>query len=87
MQWMAVLGLGLLPVGAAFYTWDFGVKHGDIMVLGAASYASPLLSTLILVAAGFAPLHWSVIAACLLITAGAVIAAKDMLFRKAPGTT
>ncbi len=82
MQWLAVLGLGLLPVGAAFYTWDFGVKHGDIMVLGAASYAAPLLSTLILVAAGFAPLHWSVIAACLLITAGAVIAAKDMLFAK-----
>jgi drug/metabolite transporter (DMT)-like permease len=87
MQWLAVLGLGLLPVGAAFYTWDFGVKHGDIMVLGAASYAAPLLSTLILVAAGFAPLHWSVIAACLLITAGAVIAAKDMLFAKTPKPT
>jgi drug/metabolite transporter (DMT)-like permease len=87
LQWAAVLGLGLLPVGAAFYSWDYGVKHGDIMVLGAASYASPLLSTLILVAAGFAPLHWSVVAACLLITAGAVIAAKDMLFRKAPEIT
>jgi drug/metabolite transporter (DMT)-like permease len=84
MQWGAVLGLGLLPVGAAFYTWDYGVKHGDIMVLGAASYASPLLSTLVLVAAGFAPFTWPVLAACLLITAGAVIAAKDMLFRHAP---
>lgn len=84
MQWGAVLGLGLLPVGAAFYTWDYGVKHGDIMVLGAASYASPLLSTLVLVAAGFAPFTWPELAACLLITAGAVIAAKDMLFRRAP---
>ena len=73
-------GLGLLPVGAAFYTWDYGVKHGDIMVLGASSYASPVLSTLILVATGFADLHWSVIVACLLITVGAVVAAKDMLF-------
>lgn len=79
-QWMAVLGLGLLPVGAAFYTWDYGVKHGDIMVLGASSYASPVLSTLILIATGFADLHWSVIVACLLITVGAVVAAKDMLF-------
>lgn len=85
-QWAAVLGLGLLPVGAAFYTWDYGVKHGDIMVLGAASYASPLLSTLVLVAAGFAPFTWPVLAACLLITAGAVIAAKDMLFRRSPAT-
>lgn len=82
MQWLAVLGLGLLPVGAAFYTWDFGVKHGDIMVLGAASYASPLLSTLVLVMAGFAPLTWPVVAACLLITAGAVTSARDMLFKR-----
>lgn len=87
LQWAAVLGLGLLPVGAAFYSWDYGVKHGDIMVLGASSYASPLLSTLVLVAAGFAPFTWPVVAACLLITAGAVIAARDMLFKRAPAAT
>lgn len=86
-QWMAVLGLGLLPVGAAFYTWDYGVKHGDIMVLGAASYASPVLSTLVLVATGFAAFTWPVLAACLLITLGAVIAAKDMLVKRAPAAT
>jgi drug/metabolite transporter (DMT)-like permease len=86
-QWVAVGGLGLLPVGAAFYTWDYGVKHGDIMVLGAASYASPLLSTLVLVAAGYAAFTWPVISACLLITLGAVIAAKDMLFKRAPNAT
>jgi drug/metabolite transporter (DMT)-like permease len=87
IEWLAVAGLGLLPLGAAFYTWDYGVKNGDIMVLGASSYASPLLSTLVLVVAGFAPLHWSIVVACLLITAGAVIAAKDMIFRKpAPAT-
>jgi drug/metabolite transporter (DMT)-like permease len=81
-QWLAILGLGLLPVGAAFYTWDFGVKRGDIMALGASSYASPLLSTLALIAGGFATYHWSVILACLLITLGAILAAKDMLFRR-----
>ena len=86
-QWLSVAGLGLLPVGAAFYAWDFGVKRGDIMVLGASSYAAPVLSTLILVGAGFAPMHWSVAVACILITAGAVIAAKDMIFGKAPPTT
>lgn len=81
-QWLAVLGLGLLPVGAAFYTWDLGVKRGDIMALGASSYVSPLLSTLVLIMSGFALFHWSVIVACLLITIGAVIAAKDMIFRR-----
>ncbi|MGE0006361.1 MAG: DMT family transporter [Parvibaculaceae bacterium] len=81
-QWLAVLGLGVLPVGAAFYSWDVGVKRGDIMALGASSYASPLLSTLVLIACGFAPFHWSVIVACIFITTGAVIAAKDMIFRR-----
>jgi drug/metabolite transporter (DMT)-like permease len=80
-QWLAIAGLGLMPVGAAFYTWDYGVKHGDIIVLGAASYASPLLSTMVLVAAGLAPLNWSVGLACLFITGGAILAAKDMIFR------
>jgi drug/metabolite transporter (DMT)-like permease len=80
VEWMAVAGLGLLPLGAAFYTWDYGLKHGDIMVLGASSYAAPLLSTLVLIVFGAAQFHWSIAAACLFITGGAVIAAKDMLF-------
>ncbi|MCY3827475.1 MAG: EamA family transporter [Candidatus Dadabacteria bacterium] len=79
-QWLAVAGLGLLPVGAAFYAWDFGVKHGDIKVLGTASYAAPLLSTLILVASGAGQADWRVACACVLITGGAVLAAKDLLF-------
>ncbi|MEP9399251.1 EamA family transporter [Mesorhizobium sp. KR2-14] len=79
-QWLAVIGLGLMPVGAAFYAWDHGVKRGNIQVLGAASYAAPLLSTLVLIVAGFAAPTPSIIAACILITGGAVLAAKSMLF-------
>lgn len=78
-EWLAVAALGLLPVGAAFYVWDYGVKHGDIQVLGASSYAAPLLSTGILIAAGFAEPSWLILAACLLITGGAALAAKDMI--------
>ena len=33
--WLAVLALGLGPVGIAFFVWDYGVKRGDIQVLGA----------------------------------------------------
>jgi drug/metabolite transporter (DMT)-like permease len=81
-QWLAVLALGLMPVGAAFYAWDIGVKHGNIQVLGAASYASPLMSTLVLIATGFAEPSATILAACLLITAGAVLAAKSLLFKR-----
>jgi drug/metabolite transporter (DMT)-like permease len=78
-QWIAVVGLGLFPVGAAFYAWDHGVKNGDIQILGAASYAAPLLSTLILTLFGFAEPSWSIAAACLLVTGGAVLAAHKMI--------
>lgn len=79
-QWLAVVALGLMPVGAAFYAWDHGVKRGNIQVLGAASYAAPLLSTLVLIATGFAESSLTILAACLLITAGAALAAKNLLF-------
>lgn len=81
-EWIAVIGLGLLPVGAAFYAWDYGVKNGDIQVLGAASYAAPLLSTLVLIGFGFGEPSLRVLIACILITGGAVLAAKDMLSRR-----
>ena len=85
-QWLAVLGLGLLPVGAAFYVWDYGVKHGNIQILGAASYAAPLLSTLVLIVAGTAEPDIRIVAACLLITFGAALAAKNMLLRRGNGS-
>ncbi|RDJ09499.1 DMT family transporter [Rhizobium grahamii] len=82
-QWVAVLGLGLFPVGAAFYAWDYGVKNGDIQILGAASYAAPLLSTLNLTLFGFAEPSWRIALACVLVTGGAVLAANEMFRRKA----
>ena len=45
MQWLAIVALGIGPVGIAFFVWDIGMKRGDIRVLGAASYATPVLST------------------------------------------
>jgi drug/metabolite transporter (DMT)-like permease len=80
-QWLAVIGLGLAPVGAAFYAWDFGVKRGDIRVLGASSYAAPILSTLILVLAGYAVPSVTLAVAALLIAGGGLLAARDLLTR------
>lgn len=78
-EWLAIACLGLGPVGLAFFTWDYGVKHGDIKLLGALSYMAPLLSTLLLVISGLAGATWVVGAACLLIVGGAVLAAGDMM--------
>jgi drug/metabolite transporter (DMT)-like permease len=78
VQWLMVVALGIGPVGAAFYAWDIGIKHGDIRVLGAASYAAPLLSTGYLVLAGYATASLALAGAALLISAGGLLAAKDM---------
>lgn len=76
LGWGAVLALGIGPVGAAFFTWDIGMKKGDIQLLGVASYAAPLLSTLALVAAGVAQPTWTIALAAVLIAGGAALAAR-----------
>ena len=72
----AIVALGLGPVGLAFYLWDFGVKRGDIRLLGVAAYAAPVLSTILLVAAGFAPATATLGLACAAIVGGAFVASR-----------
>jgi len=76
--WLAVLALGLGPAGSAFYFWDHAVKRGDIRALGALSYATPILSTAILVAFGLAEPTGTLIAAALLVTVGAALASREL---------
>jgi drug/metabolite transporter (DMT)-like permease len=76
LGWLSVAGLGVGPVGVAFFVWDVGVKKGDIQLLGVASYAAPVLSTLALVVAGIAAPTWTLLLAAVLITGGAALAAQ-----------
>ncbi|ABC28838.1 Permease of the drug/metabolite transporter (DMT) superfamily [Hahella chejuensis KCTC 2396] len=73
-QWLGVIGLGLGPVGIAFFTWDYGVKRGDIQLLGVLSYAAPLISTLLLIGFGEAEFTLTVLLGCGLIVGGALLA-------------
>ncbi len=79
IQWLAVGLLGLGPVGLAFYVWDYGCKQGDLRVLGAAAYFAPLLSSAMLMAFGLAEVSPMIWIAASAITAGALLAAKDLL--------
>jgi drug/metabolite transporter (DMT)-like permease len=82
VAWIAIAALGIGPVGAAFFAWDIGMKRGDIRVLGAASYATPLLSTGFLILAGYAQVSAHIAAAAALIAGGGMIAAKDMIRKR-----
>lgn len=79
LGWASIAGLGIGPVGLAFFVWDIGVKQGDIQLLGTSSYAAPLLSTLVLVVFGVAAASATLVWAALLVTGGAVIAARASL--------
>lgn len=71
--------LGLGPVGGAFYAWDIGMKKGDIKLLGTLSYATPLLSTLMLIIFGLSDASWSVLYACFFIVTGSLISSGIFL--------
>ena len=75
-QWLTVLLLGLGPVGAAFFLWDFGMKRGDPRLLGTLAYAVPVASTLLLIAAGEGELSWRAALATLMVAGGGFIAAR-----------
>ncbi len=81
-QWLAVLALGLGPVGAAFYLWDHGTKRGDLRVLGASAYAAPLIGTALLLALGHGRPSPGLLLAAVLIVGGALLASGDMLRRR-----
>ena len=70
------LALGIGPVGAAFFLWDFGMKRGDPRLLGTLAYATPVVSTVLLWAGGFAQLTPAVVLAAALVALGGLLAAR-----------
>lgn len=73
--WLLVL-LGLGPMGGAFYLWDIAMKRGDPRVIGVLAYATPLLSTALLVVVTGRPVTLTLAAATLLVVAAAVMASR-----------
>jgi len=74
-QWIAMVLLGLGPIGAAFMLWDIGMKHGNVAFLGVLGYASPVISTSLLIALGFAAPTWALLISVALIVLAARLAA------------
>lgn len=77
LAWAVVVGMGLGPVGLAFTLWDSAVKQGDIRLIGVISYATPLASNGLLAALGLGQAGAMLWLAVLLVTGGALLAARD----------
>lgn len=82
-QWIGVLGLGLGPVGMAFFAWDYGVKHGNLQLLGVLAYSAPLISVALLVISGESQPSYSMVVSCLMIVTGSAVAGINMNKKRA----
>ena len=75
-EWLVLGLLGAGPLAAAFFLWDVGMKRGDVRLIGTLAYATPVLSTLVLMLAGVAPFGWTILLAAALVAGGGLLAAR-----------
>jgi len=78
-QFIVAILIGLGPVGGAFYVWDYGMKNGDIKLIGSLAYFIPLFSTFLLIIFSSAKMSMSIAIACVLIICGSLISSKELL--------
>ncbi len=72
-DWMILVLLGLGPLGAAFYLWDYAIKRSNPQEIGLLSFLTPLLSTGFLLVITGQALSWLLAIAAGLIVGGSLI--------------
>jgi len=70
-DWLLVALLGLGPLGGAFFLWDAAIKIGDTRRIGLLAFATPILSTVLLLLTTGQPLQWNVAIAATLVVGAA----------------
>lgn len=71
-EWAALLAMGIGPLGLSFFFWNIAMKGADPRQVGALSYLTPLLSTLLLAASGLGSMNQTSWLAAGLILGGAL---------------
>lgn len=69
MLLMGILGLG--PLGGAFFLWDAAIKRGDARRIGLLAFATPILSTALLLLSTGQALQWNIAIAATLVVGAA----------------
>jgi len=67
---LGILGLG--PLGGAFFLWDAAIKLGDARRIGLLAFATPILSTVLLLVTTGQALQWNVALAAALVVGAAL---------------
>jgi drug/metabolite transporter (DMT)-like permease len=55
-DWLVLIALGLGPLGASFYLWDYALKTGNPQRVGLIAFLTPLISTTLLLLVTLTPL-------------------------------
>lgn len=76
-EWVFIALCGFARISYAF--WDYGMKHGNVLLLASASYFLPLLSSAMLMICGFGPERPFIALGAGLIIAGCLCANADKL--------
>lgn len=71
-DWLLIALLGLGPLGGAFFLWDAAIKLGDPRRIGLLAFATPILSTAMLLLSTGQALQWNVAVAAALVVGAAV---------------
>lgn len=71
-DWLLVAAMGLGPLGGAFFLWDAAIKRGDTRRIGLLAFATPILSTVLLLLTTGQPLQWNVAVAAVLVVGAAM---------------
>lgn len=72
-EWNLLFFLGIGPLGAAFYFWDYAMKKGNPQQIGLLAFLTPLLSTILLVSVTGRELSVALVFAGVLIISAALL--------------
>ena len=75
-QWVWLLALGLGPLGASFYLWDYALKNGPAQRVGTIAFFTPVISTALLLLTTGQQLSITLAAAAVLILVAAVFGSR-----------
>jgi drug/metabolite transporter (DMT)-like permease len=85
-DWPLLIALGLGPLGASFYLWDYALKNGNPQRVGLIAFLTPLISTVLLLVVSNTPLSPLLALSALLIFGAAFIGSRERVNNKTHGS-
>jgi drug/metabolite transporter (DMT)-like permease len=79
VQWLAIVGIGVLSLNLSNSFWDKAIRTGHTATISSIAYLTPLVSLLLLAALGIGTVTVAAAAGGVLVVSGALIASFPTL--------